>query len=119
MSEVKIDIEFLLNNPGTAVQCATEEEAQQFLSYMKKHYPDLCKNWDEDETRFNHYPDGVGYTFYWLDGNGDWRKDPLMYGGISSLHDEHYTVLSLWEIMDSKELEESDQSIDILFGGVA
>ena len=38
MSEVKIDVEFLLNTPGTALHCANEEEARQFLHYLKDNY---------------------------------------------------------------------------------
>ena len=117
MSEMKIDIEFLLNTPGTAVKCATEEEAKQFLSYMKKHHPKRCENWEEDETRFSHCDSsGIGYTFYWKDGNREWRKDHLMFGNARSIYEDGYDVLELWELMETKELEESDQPIESILG---
>ena len=118
MTELMLDIEILLNTPGTAVHCATEEEAKQFLSYMKKHYSEWCENWEEDETRFHlRNGDGIGYTFYWQSGNGEWIKDHLMFGGIRSIIEDGYHVLELYELMETKELSESDQPIDILFGG--
>lgn len=118
MSEAKIDIDFLLHTPGTAVYCATREEARQFLGYMKKHYPDWCKNWDEDETRFNSRQDGICYTFYW-NNDGEWRKETLMHDGVSNTRDMDYNVVHLCElVMDTKELTESDQPVDALFGVV-
>lgn len=118
MSEVKIDVEFLLNTPGTALHCANEEEARQFLHYLKDNYPEWCEEWEENETRINScYGDGIGYTFYWQNDNGEWIKDILMFGDISAIRDDGYDVLELWELMSTKELEESDKPIDILFGG--
>lgn len=118
MSDVKIDVEFMLNTPGTALHCANEEEAKQFLHYLKSSHPELCKDWEESETRINScYGDGIGYTFCWKNGNGEWIKDTLMFGSISDIRDDGYDVLELWELMSIKELEESDQPIDILFGG--
>lgn len=118
MSEAKIDIDFLLHTPGTAVYCATNEEARQFLSYMKKHYPDWCEGWNEDETLFNNRKDGICYTFYW-NNDGEWRKDALMHNSISIARDMGYNVVHLCElIMDTKELSESDQSVEALFGVV-
>ena len=99
----KIDIEFLLNTPGTAVHCATEEEAKQFLSYMKKHYSEWCENWEEDETRIGSCSgDGIGYTFYWNDGS-HWRKDTLMFGSIESIRGDNYTVVDLCELMEEEK----------------
>lgn len=114
----KIDIEFLLNTPGTAVHCATEEEAKQFLSYMKKHYSEWCENWGEDETRIGSCSgDGIGYTFYWQDGR-EWRKDPLMFGSIRYIIEDGYDVRELWELVETKELSESDQPVESLFEGL-
>lgn len=115
MSEVEIDVEYLLNNPGSAVRCETIDEAKRFISYMKEHYPDLCENWHTNEPRFRN-DRGVGYTFYWRDGNDDWRRSLLMYGSIRDLRMDDYTIIGFWEL-STKELEESDQPIDIIFGG--
>lgn len=118
MTEVKIDIEFLLNTPGTAVRCATEEDARLFLGYVKKHYPNWCENWDADNTMFNESSgDGIGYTFYWKPGSA-WKKDTLMFGSVRSIIDDRYDIRELWELMESKEMVESDQPVESLFGGL-
>ena len=118
MSEAKIDIDFLLHTPGTAVYCATNEEARQFLSYMKKHYPDWCEGWNEDETLFNNRKDGICYTFY-RNNDGEWRKEALIHGGVSSARGRDYNFVHLCElVMDKKELSESDQPVEALFGVV-
>lgn len=109
-----IDVEYLLNTPGSAVFCSTEEEAKQFLSYMKEHYPDKCEYWGNGETRFR--TGGIGYTFYWIAGTRDWRFDNLMFGNISELLNDNYTVLNFYELLESKDLEESEMSICSLFG---
>ena len=118
MNEAKIDIDFLLHTPGTSVYCETEEEARQFIGYMKKHYPNWCESWSEDETLFNNRKDGICYTFYW-NYDGEWRRDELMHDSISVARDMGYNVFHLCElIMDTKELTESDQPVDALFGVV-
>lgn len=120
MTELMFNIEILLNTPATAVRCSTEEEAQQFLNYMKAHYPELCENWDADETRFDYYDDndGIAYTFYWNRGGEDWVKDSMMFGSVHSIIEDGYDVLELYELMETKELVESDQSVESLFGGL-
>lgn len=119
MTELKLDIEFLLNTPGTAVHCATEEEAKQFLSYMKKHYPKWCENWEDGETRISNCGgDEIGYTFYWQDGEREWIKDPLMFGSIRSIREDGYDVIEFYELLEAKELAESDQPVESLFGGL-
>ena len=120
MTELMLDIEVLLNTPATAVRCSTEEEAQQFISYMKAHHPELCRDWEVDDTRFNYYDDndGIAYTFYWDIGGGDWVKDNMMFGSVHSIIEDGYDVLELYELMETGELAESDQSVESLFGGV-
>lgn len=118
MSEAIIDVEYLLNNPGSAVRCETIDEAKHFIAYMKEHYPDLCESWHTDETRFDHGNDeGIGYTFYWMDSNDNWLRDSLMYGSILSLRIDDYTIIDFWELMNTNELNESDKPIESLFGG--
>jgi hypothetical protein len=34
MSEAIIDVEYLLNNPGSAVRCEIIDEAKHFIAYM-------------------------------------------------------------------------------------
>lgn len=109
-----IDVEYLLNTPGSAIFCSTKEEAKQFLSYMKEYYPDKCQQWEDGETRFS--SGGIGYTFYWMDRPDNWRLDNLMFGKISELLHGNYTVLNFYELVEAKDLEESEMSIDSLFG---
>ena len=111
-----IDIEYLLNTPGSAIFCSTEEESKQFLSYMKEHCPEKCEYWEDGETRF--VAGGIGYTFYWTAGTKDWRSDNLMFGNISELLYDNYTVLNFNELAEVKDIEESEQAIESLFGGV-
>lgn len=118
MTDIKINVEYLLNNKATAVHCATEDEARLFMSYLKAHYPNQCARWDVDETRFDECENGIGYTFYWNDGS-HWRKDTLMFGSIESIRGDNYTVVDLCELMEEeKELAESDQPVESLFGGL-
>ena len=114
MTDIKINVEFLLKNKATAVHCVTEDEAKLFMAYLKANYPNQCARWDADETHFDECGNGIGYTFYWNDGHR-WRKDQLMFGSIESIRSENYTVVDLCELMEEeKELAESDQSLDFL-----
>ena len=117
MSE-SIDVEYLLNTPGSAVLCSTEEEARQLIKYMKDHYPDKCQHWEIDDTKFDRYGQdgGLGYTFYWT-CDGDWRVDNLMFGRMKELLKDGYAALNFYELLETKDIEESEQTIESLFGG--
>lgn len=120
MNEFEIDVEFLLNTPGSAVCCVTEDEARQFISYLKAHYPKWCENWTTMETRMNSCEsEGIGYTFYWDRGRGDWVKDSLMFGDISAILRDGYVVRDFDELVTTEEIQEGDQPIAALFGGAA
>lgn len=117
MADIKLCIEYLIRNAGTAVYCTTEDEAKDFILYVKEHYSSLCRSWDVYETHFDEYANGVGYTFYWKD-DLRWNKGHLMYGRIESIRDGGYEVIDFSEFMSlGTELSESDQPIDSLFGG--
>ena len=108
-----LNVELLLDHPGSAVICVTEEEAKQFIKYVQKNYPDKCSYWKRGETFFK--TGGVAYTFYWKDRNGMWCVDNLMHSNISFVMNDGYAILNFHELTNECEINESDISLDMLF----
>lgn len=108
-----LNVELLLDNPGSAVICNTKEEATQFLKYVKDEYPDRCRDWDPKKPFF--HKDGVAYTFYWKDRNGMWNIDNLMHSSTAFVLSDGYTILNFHDLTNECEINESDISLDMLF----
>lgn len=110
-----INVRLLLDTPGSAVICHTEEEAKQFIGYMLKIHPDKCPGWNKRNTNFR--SSGVAYTFYWKDSDNKWKHDDrLLHSSVQFVVNEGYAVFNLYELMHEEDIEESDASLDILLG---
>ena len=102
---------------GYAVHCKTKEEAEQFVYWAKTMYPKLCTEWELNQHRYNHHHQNTIYTFDSPVGVG-WEQTRLMYGHVKTATGMGYTVIEFDDICNRPDIEESDKSLDFLFGGV-
>lgn len=100
---------------GYAVHCQSEEDANVFLHWVRKLFPQMCKMWPKDA---NHYGDHGKDTFYTFDVKirDKWQKSRLMYGSMATVSRLGYKCIELEEIYKQEELIESDSSLDLLIG---
>lgn len=101
---------------GYAVHCKTKEEAMEFIDWARQLYPGLCKEWGHDTYNYDTHREKTIYTFDSHYG-GRWNKSRLMYGSVSAATDMGYTVIEFEDICNRPDIEESDKSLDFLFGG--
>lgn len=112
----KIDLTPLLGVGKFVVFCQTEYEAQCLLAAVKEQFPDKCRGWDlpyvhwedtsgEGQLYFPDVNDAEGVNFCWND---------MDYPEI-----EQYTVINCFDLFAAQpDLNESNESLDFLFGGV-
>lgn len=102
---------------GYAVHCTSEEDAGMFVECARALYPQWCESWADGETNYRLHGEDTVYTFDLKDDNGIWQKNGLRFGDISVIK-LGYKIISFSEIYQHEEILESDQSFDMLFGGV-
>ena len=109
------DLDFtpILGDGIYVVHCTTAEDAEHFLAAMKRQHPSRCKNWNG--TKFGKYDDGICY-----------RPNLNMPEGYNMRHcnlgyyqEEGYEIIPFEDLVIHPDIEESEQSVDLLFGGVA
>lgn len=103
---------------GYAVNCRTFAEAQYFVDYVREFHPEMSQNWDDGEYKFDRYEEATVYTFDMHLGGNSWTKRSLMYGELRECVRDGYKILSFDDICARPDIEESDKSLDFLFGGV-
>ena len=110
-----IDFTLLIDKvEGYAVHCSTEEEADLFVEWAHRLYPDRTSNWRQGETKFSHHGEETVYTFNQDIGDGQWRKSNLLFGSVGPVREIGYTIIEFSDIYKAEELAESDQPIGML-----
>lgn len=113
INEVTLDFSpLLVKGPRFAVYCETEEEALIFLRRYREEYPDRCSTWREDDTHFGRY-DRHCYRPN-LNMPEDWG---LKYCSYEHYEGEGFTIIPFADLIVQSDIEESDLSMDALFGG--
>lgn len=116
---MKSPIDFTLlcdGNDGYAVHCPSEEDADLFLEWARRLYPQWCKAWEDGRNNYPQHGTATVYTFDSKDGNGVWQKAGLRFGDIS-VSEIGYTIIEFDDIYIQEELAESDQPVSLLIGG--
>lgn len=111
MNEIELDVSPLLApNKKFAVQVHTKEDAIAFLSFMMQNYPQKMVNWRLDNHHFGHY----STTCYapWLNVDDSRMK----YCNVEFYVDHGYEVVQFEDLV-YREITESDEPLDFLFGG--
>lgn len=96
---------------GYAVHCSCKEEAEEFVAWTRKLFPDSCKNWQDGNTNYGYHGSNTIYTFNAMFG-GQWKRSGLLYGSVTAAIGIGYKVLEYADIcMDIEESEMSVESI--------
>lgn len=114
INEVTIDFsQLLVHGTRYAVHCETREEAEIFLSCLREKYPEKCENWKRGETHFGKYS-----TTCYSPCLNMGEYETLKYCNKGYYEDEGYTVIPFTALIVQPDIEESELSMDALFGGV-
>lgn len=115
---MKPQIDFTLlwdKTEGYAVRCRTAEDATVFISCAMELFPEMCRMWRPGETNHDSYSDETIYTFDHKIG-GRWTKSNLAYGSVRSARNIGYKIIDFSEIFQEEDINESEMSMDVLFG---
>lgn len=115
---MKSPLDFTLlydNTEGYAVHCSSSFEAETFIEWARELFPKMCEQWAPGETNYHHHESDTIYTF---DSrmNGQWSKLKLMYGDVTSATGMGYKVIEFADIHQEEDIDESEASLDVLFG---
>lgn len=115
---MKSPIDFALlwdETDGYAVHCSSQFEAETFIEWARELFPKMCEQWAPGETNYHHHKGDTVYTF---DSrmNGKWSKRRLMYGDVAPAIDMGYKVVEFNAIYKEDDIDESEASLDVLFG---
>lgn len=108
------DLSALLNNP-IAIHCATAEEAMELIVAFTKQFPDLISGVSVGDTYWYEYEEDTAYAAY---DNYYERPMSLGYSDDCWWKDEGYRIIQFEELCPISEIDESDQPISLLVGGV-
>lgn len=113
---MKSPIDFTLlcdGNDGYAVHCSSEEDADLFLEWARRLYPQWCQAWEDGRNNYSQHGTATVYTFDTKDGNGVWQKAGLRFGDIS-VSEMGYTIIEFNDICHPIDITESDKDIKFL-----
>lgn len=111
-----IDFALLLDaTDGYAVHCSSQFEAETFIEWARELFPKMCEQWAPGETNYHHHKCDTVYTFDHR-RNGKWSKFKLLYGDVTSVIDMGYKVVEFADIYQEYDIDESEASLDVLFG---
>ena len=111
-----VDMTLLWDNTvGYAVHCSNKADAELFVQCARESHPEMCTQWSPGELNFSQHESETIYTFDSIFG-GVWKKSKLMYGSVDAARDMGYTVIEFSEIYQEEDLNESEASLDVLFG---
>ena len=102
---------------GYAVRCKTKEDAAELVKWAKTLYPELCTEWEMNQSRYSTHHQNTIYTFDSPAGVR-WERTRLMFGHMKTAIGMGYTVIEFEDIYNRPDIEESDKSLDFLFGGI-
>lgn len=106
-----LDLSIFSEQARIAVKCESEEEAVHFLAAMKMQHPDKCENWNFPRVNWG---EDICYCAGVHPGD-KWTR--MMRGGESAWEASDYTIIPFSTLVIEELFEESDQSLDLLFGG--
>lgn len=93
-----------------AVHCSTREQALHFIREVRRQYPDHA--WSHEHTRFSE-KNGVAYSPYLNIAN-----TRMTYSFVDHYIDMGFVVLEFEDLLPNEtEINESDNPIELLFGG--
>lgn len=111
-----VDLSRMLEKPKCAIHVASLEEAKIVIANAKNQFPDRVKRWDIEAKNFwNAHRENTGYTLFY---EGYDEPSTMSYTYISWFKDNGYEIVEFGELLGATvDIEESDQPVDILFGG--
>lgn len=115
---MKSPIDFTLlydKTEGYAVHCSNPADAELFVYWASSLFPKLCSQWAPGETNYQRNGSDTIYTFDASRGDS-FIKFKLMYGDVDSAIYMGYKVIEFSEIYQEEDIDESEASLDVLFG---
>jgi hypothetical protein len=100
---------------GYAVHCSNYTDAETLVQQARIIAPNLCNQWGPGEINYRQHESETIYTFD-AKQSGKWTKLKLMYGSVGAARDMGYTIIEFSEICQEEDINESEASLDVLFG---
>lgn len=100
---------------GYAVHCSSSIEAETFVDWVRILFPSMCEHWGPNETNYSKNEDETIYTLE-IRRNNKWSKSKLMYGSLIDARRLGYKIIEFSDIFQEEEINESEASLDVLFG---
>ena len=111
-SKVDLDFKPILNHGYKfAVQVHTREEARNFLRCIFEQYPEKIGTWSLHNTHFGNY----STTCY-----APWLNEPgrdMRYCDLGWYVERGYVIVQYEDLIE-RDINDSDQPISLLFGGI-
>lgn len=105
-----LNLEPLLGDRRYAVHCSTIEEAKHFVNQIKKQYPSKARGWNYGQTSWQE-DEEMCYAPYLNESN------TLVWCNKGYYEENNYTIFEFTDLLPEVDIEESELSIDDLFGG--
>ena len=111
-----IDLSCLLGYPPCAIHVATQEQADSVIHNAREQFPErISDSWDTTHNYWRDYGAETGYTLYF---EGDDEPTTMSYANIEFFEENDYVILECETLMtDATDVEEGDQSLNVLLGG--
>ena len=108
----QLDFTALLNpDHDFAVHCSSDEQALHFLREVRRQYPK--NSWTHEDTRWHDDGNGIAYSPYLN------RGKRMTWDSVNHYADKGFVILEFEELCPEEiDIEESEISVDTLFGGV-
>lgn len=111
-----VDLSMMLQSPKCAVICRDIEELSIFFLNAQNQLPEhLYWNYDEIKDLWGCYGDNTGFTTYSYEGV---VPGPITYCNEGWFVSEGYAIIELSDLLNTTDIEESDQPVSALFGGI-
>lgn len=108
------DLSRMLELPKCAVLCRTEDEVRAFFENAKQQLPGNLF-WDLEDILglWSYYKEKTGFTVI-----TSIEPESMSYCEEDWFRAEGYELIEFSDLINVVEIEESDQSVELLFGGV-
>lgn len=113
-----IDLSRMLESPKCAIHVASLEDAQALIYNAKKQFPERAVSWSA-EVVSGWNTDEIEETCFTMFYDGEDEPTSMSYCDINWFRDAGYEIVEFSELLQvSADIDESDQSIDILLDSV-
>lgn len=114
---LEIDLSRMLENPKCAIRVASKDDALLILFNARRQFKDfVIGRWPEDGY-WSNYQENTAYTLFYRDSD---KPQRLSYGRLPWFREHGYEILEINDLIASSiDIEESDLSVDELFGVMA